>query len=65
MKANVDKATCIGCGLCPKVCPDVFNMYTDDDDRKAKVIAQEIPKTSVDSADEAKDNCPVDAISIQ
>ena len=65
MKAIVNKATCIGCGICPKVCPDVFNMYTDEEERKAKVIAQEIPKTSVDSADYAKDNCPVDAITIQ
>ncbi|MBU3804700.1 MAG: ferredoxin, partial [Candidatus Cellulosilyticum pullistercoris] len=29
MKAFVDKDTCIGCGLCPSICPDVFAM--DDD----------------------------------
>ena len=35
MKAFVDKETCIGCGLCPSICPDVFAM--DDDDGKAKL----------------------------
>ena len=32
MKANVDKDTCIGCGLCPSICEAVFEM---DDDGKA------------------------------
>ena len=63
MKAIVNKDKCIGCGLCASVCPDVFDM--DENGEKAKVIAQEIPKTSEASADEAKDNCPVDAISTQ
>lgn len=26
MKAVVDKETCIGCGLCPSICPEVFSM---------------------------------------
>ncbi|HEY8364564.1 MAG TPA: ferredoxin, partial [Haloplasmataceae bacterium] len=29
MKAFVDKNTCIGCGLCPEICPKIFRM--DDD----------------------------------
>ncbi|MDF2505862.1 MAG: ferredoxin [Clostridium sp.] len=32
MKGFVDKDTCIGCGLCTSVCPDVFVM---DDEGKA------------------------------
>ena len=31
MNASVDKDTCIGCGLCPSICPQ-FEM---DDDGKA------------------------------
>lgn len=41
MKAFVDKETCIGCGLCPSICPDVFAM--DDDDGKAKTIVDSVP----------------------
>lgn len=62
MKAHVDKATCISCGICPSVCPEVFQM---DDDGKAKAIEDSIPATEEDSAKEAEDQCPVDAISIE
>ena len=57
MKANVDKDTCIGCGACPSICPEVFSM---DDDGLAKAIDSEIPE----DAKEARDGCPVDAIDI-
>jgi ferredoxin len=62
MKANVDKDTCISCGICPSVCPEVFEM---DDDGKAKAIEDSVPTTSEDSAKEAEDQCPVNAISIE
>ena len=38
MKAVVDQETCIGCGLCPSVCPEVFKM---NDDGKAEEIVNE------------------------
>ena len=57
MKANVDKDTCIGCGACPSICPEVFSM---DDDGLAKAIDSEIPE----DVQEARDGCPVDAIDI-
>lgn len=62
MKAYVDKETCIGCGLCPSVCSEVFEM--DDDDDKAKAIKEDVPPTLEESAKEAEDQCPVNAISI-
>lgn len=62
MKANVDKDTCIGCGMCPSICPDVFEM--DDDDGKAKVIVSEVPDGKDDEAQDAADSCPVNAISV-
>lgn len=61
MKANVDKDTCIGCGLCPSVCPEVFDM---DDDGKAKAIVEDVPDSVVDQAKEAEESCPVNAISL-
>lgn len=61
MKANVDKDTCIGCGLCPSVCPEVFDM---DDDGKAKAIVEDVPDSVADQAKEAEESCPVNAISL-
>lgn len=62
MKAHVDKETCIGCGLCPSISPEVFEM--DDEDGKAKEISDEVPEAAYDSAKEAEESCPVDAIKV-
>lgn len=40
MKAYVDDETCIGCGTCPEVCPEVFHMT---DGGIAHAIDGEIP----------------------
>lgn len=63
MKAHVDKDTCIGCGLCPSICPDVFAM--DDDDGKAKEIVDEVSEELQDDAEEAAASCPVEAITVE
>jgi len=59
MKVHVDKDICIGCGLCPSIAGDVFEM---DDDGKAKAIVDEVPEGSEDVAKEAVESCPVSAI---
>ncbi len=61
MKAAVDTDTCIGCGLCPSIAADVFDM---DDDGKAHVIVDEVPANSEEVAKEAETSCPVVAISV-
>jgi ferredoxin len=62
MKGFVDKDTCIGCGLCPSLCPEIFEM---DDDGKAVAKNVEIPEDTVDSAKEAEESCPVEAITVE
>ncbi len=62
MRAWVDKETCIGCGLCPEICPEIFAM---EDDGLAGAKDIEIPDDILDSAKEAEDSCPVDAIIVE
>ena len=50
---------CIGCGLCEGTCPEVFAM---SDEGTAIAMDGEIPEDVLDSAEEAKDGCPVGAI---
>ena len=61
MRAFVDRDACIGCEACVGMCPEVFSM---DDDGLAKAIDSEISEDVQESAKEARDGCPVDAIDI-
>lgn len=61
MKASIDRPGCISCGLCPSICPEVFQMA---DDGLAEVIVDTIPSESEGTAQEARDSCPVSVISI-
>ena len=61
MKASVNE-DCIGCGLCEGTCPDVFSI---GDDGVAHAIEGDVPEDSEDGAQEAADNCPVSAITVE
>lgn len=61
MIAKVDQDLCIGCGLCPSICPSVFEMR---DDGKAHPALDSVPDNDKDDAKEAADNCPVSAITV-
>lgn len=50
---------CIGCGLCSETCPDVFEMT---DDGLAMAVDAEVSSIDEDAAEEARLNCPVEAI---
>lgn len=62
MKAYVDDNLCIGCGTCPELCPEVFEM---NDDGIAQAIDGDIPESVLENAKEACDSCPVSAIDIK
>ncbi|NQT32712.1 MAG: ferredoxin [Candidatus Omnitrophica bacterium] len=60
MKVTVDQETCIGCGLCAQVAPDVYEMQGD----KAVVAGGEVAEDKAEEAQNGSDQCPVAAISI-
>ena len=61
MKATVSE-DCIGCGLCESTCPEVFSI---GDEGTAEVIVDEVPEENEARAQEAADNCPVSAITVE
>ncbi|MEL1135854.1 ferredoxin [Desulfitobacterium sp. THU1] len=58
MTASVDE-TCIGCGACASVCPEVFRM---NDEGLAEAYVNPVPSELEESAQEAADGCPTDSI---
>ena len=61
MKTFVDENTCISCGLCEGICPEVFTLETG----VSTAIEGEVPQEYEDATREACDSCPVTAISIE
>lgn len=59
MKVKIDKDTCIRCGACQALCPDVFEY---DDDGIMDVKVTDVSDDLVEDVIDAKDGCPVDAI---
>ena len=59
MQAMVHAKTCIQCGLCPAVCPDVFTL---DPGEPARAISGPVPEECRLAAQEAADSCPVGAM---
>jgi ferredoxin len=57
-KVTVDAATCVGCGLCEQLCPDVFQVQGDG---LAHVKAD---SSATCNLKEVADQCPVSAIKI-
>ena len=53
--------TCTACGLCVDTCPEVFEMGDDI----AEVIANVVPPEFEETAQQAADECPVEAIIVE
>ena len=62
MKAIIDEELCTGCELCVETCPEVFEMSDED---VAVVKADEVPSEAEDTAREAAEDCPSEAITIE
>jgi ferredoxin len=60
MRVSVDEETCVGCGACAEICPEVFQVP----DEKALVLLDEVPAGFQDRCREAAEACPVEAIEI-
>ncbi len=60
MQASVNE-NCIGCGLCATICPEVFEM---NDEGLAEATNDGLNNDTMDSAKDAAEQCPVDAIDI-
>ncbi|MGA2616438.1 MAG: ferredoxin [Thermoguttaceae bacterium] len=61
MKTRVDPDLCIGCGICPEVCPEVFEMQDDD---KAHTKVDPVPPGAEAACRDAAEQCPQTAIQI-
>jgi ferredoxin len=61
MKPIINQETCIGCGTCEGICPEVFKLT----DGKAQVIELADYATYKDQINQAVDSCPVQAITIE
>jgi ferredoxin len=53
--------SCTACGLCVDTCPEVFEMG----DEIAEVIVDNVPPELEETAQQAADECPVEAIVIE
>ena len=60
MKARVDQDTCIGCGLCPELVPEIFEMVGE----KATAKVNDIPPALEPDCRSAAEQCPVAAIKV-
>ncbi len=60
MNAHVN-ANCIGCGLCPGICPDVFFIT----EGGTAAASKDIDPAVEDQVREAAESCPVSAIEVR
>ena len=62
MKVSVDKELCMGDRNCNMLCPEVFKY--DEDELMSIVLLDEIPEKFADKINQAIDECPAVAITI-
>lgn len=60
MAVKIDQVTCIGCGVCESIYADLFEMRSD-----GKAYVKERAEYDASLAQDAVNQCPVGAISIE
>ena len=61
-KVKIDKNTCIDCGVCVSLVPEVFEF---GDDNRVYVKKSEVTGKLLKKVKEAKENCPTGSIEIE
>ena len=61
MRVEVDKETCIGCGVCVALAPKYFKL---GEDGKSEVIKPEVDPGDEDTVRTAAQSCPTGSIKI-
>lgn len=59
MKVKINES-CIGCGMCVTICPNVFKMS----DEGVAIVSVENPTNFETEINEAKNSCPVQVIEV-
>jgi ferredoxin len=62
MKVSINRDLCIGCGACPSIVSDVFEL---DDEGLAYVKNNEYNEEKKEEIIDAKESCPTGAISTE
>ncbi|MCI4396202.1 MAG: ferredoxin [Desulfurococcales archaeon] len=75
VKVTVDRDQCIGCGVAPTVCPQVFVLGSDNGKNRVvdkfstnlteSISEGELPEDLYECAAQAASSCPVSAIRVQ
>ncbi len=63
-KKAIVNDSCIGCGACTAVCPEIFDLNASGVAENILGEDTELPEELVDSANEAASSCPVGAIEV-
>jgi ferredoxin len=62
MKTFVDPDTCMGCGVCETIAPNVFRLGSEP---YAMVLVDHVAPRDEEDVREAMDSCPEQSITIQ
>jgi|YNPMSStandDraft_2_1061718.scaffolds.fasta_scaffold00355_18 ferredoxin len=60
MAVKIDQATCIGCGVCESIYADLFEIRSD-----GKAYVKDVADYDASLAQDAANQCPVGAISVE